>query len=87
MTTKLDKLRQQKEKLNQAIRREETALKKQARADETRRKILDGALIQKYADDHPEIQTLLEELRKKELTREDDRILFGLAPLEKPNPE
>lgn len=83
MTSKLDKLKQQREKLNQAIRREETARKKQERADDTRRKILDGALIQNHADTHPEIQTLLNELREKELTREDDRKLFGLDPLPK----
>lgn len=69
--------------MNQAIRREESARKRQDRADNTRRKILDGALIQIYADTHPDIQTLLEKLRKEELTREDDRKLFGLTPLPK----
>ncbi len=83
MTSKLDKLKQQQEKINKAIRREQTALKKKQRADDTRRKILDGALIRNYADTHPEIQTLLDTLREKELTRDDDRKLFGLEPLPK----
>ncbi len=83
MSTKLDKLKQQQEKINQAIRREQTTLKKKQRADDTRRKILDGALIRNYADTHPDIQTLLVELRKKELTRDDDRKLFGIDPLPK----
>ncbi len=83
MSDKLKKLKQQQEKINQAIRREQTALKKKERSEDTRRKILDGALIRNYADEHPEIQTLLDELRKKELTRDDDRKLFGLEPLPK----
>lgn len=83
MSAKLDKLKQQQEKINKAIRREQSALKKKERAEDTRRKILDGALIRNYAETHPDIQTLLDDLREKELTRDDDRKLFGLVPLKK----
>lgn len=81
MSDRLDKLKQQREKLNRAIRKEEAAARQQARKDETRRKILDGAMIQKYAEDHPDIQALLDQLREKELKRDEDRALFGLEPL------
>ncbi len=81
MSDRLEKLKQQREKLNRAIRKEEAAAKQKARKDNTRRKILDGAMIQKYAETHPDMQTLLDQLREKELKRDEDRALFGLEPL------
>lgn len=80
---KLDNLKQQREKLNRAIRREETAARKQARKDETRRKILDGALIQNYAETNADMKALLDKLRAQDLKRDQDRALFGLEPLKK----
>lgn len=80
---RLRKLKQQQEKIKKQMALEKSRLRDKLRAEDTRRKILDGALMQKYALDHPEISALMEKLRKEKLTRADDRALFGLAPLPK----
>lgn len=79
--SRLDKLKQQSENIKSKIKREENRISTQARKAETRRKILDGALIRTYAQDNPEIQKLLDKLRHEKLTRNDERTLFGLEPL------
>lgn len=81
MTTKLEKLKQQQERIRKQIRLEEKRLARQRRNEDTRRKILAGALIIAYAEDNPEIQALLNRIMSEKLTRDDDRALFGLQPL------
>ncbi len=80
-TAKLVKLKQQQEKIARQIRSEKTRISKQARADDTRRKILDGALIRNEAAHNPDVQALLDRLRAQHLTKPQDRALFGLPPL------
>ena len=80
-TAKLVKLKQQQEKIARQIRSEKTRISKQARADDTRRKILDGALIRNEAAHNPDVQALLDRLRSRYLTKPQDRALFGLPPL------
>ena len=80
-TAKLVKLKQQQEKIARQIRSEKTRISKQARADDTRRKILDGALIRNEADHNSDVQALLDRLRSRYLTKPQDRALFGLPPL------
>lgn len=80
-TAKLIKLKQQQEKIARQIRLEQARISKQTRADDTRRKILDGALIRNEAAHNPAVQTLLDSLRAKYLTKPQDRALFGLPPL------
>ena len=79
--SRLDKLKQQSERLKSRIKREEKRISGQNRKAETRRKILDGALIRAYAANNPEIQKLLDRLRHEKLTRPDERELFGLEPI------
>ena len=83
---KLKKLKQQREKIDKQIRLEKARLAAQERKDATRRKILDGALIQSEAKSNPTIAKLLEKLRREKLTKPHDRALFGLEPL-KETPE
>ena len=80
-TDKLIKLKQQREAITRKIRLEETRQKATERKEDTRRKILDGALIQEEAKDNPDIAKLIERLRREKLTRHGDRALFGLDPL------
>jgi len=80
-TAKLVKLKQQQEKIARKIRSEKTRISKQTRADDTRRKILDGALIRNEAAHNSDVQALLDRLRSQYLTKPQDRALFGLPPL------
>ena len=80
-TDKIKKLKQQREAITRKIRREESRQKEKERKDDTRRKILDGALIQTEAQTNQSIARLLEQLRREKLTKPHDRALFGLEPL------
>jgi hypothetical protein len=59
----------------------------QARKDDTRRKILTGALIQKAGEADAEMAAYVLGLADIGLTRADDRALFCLEPLPQPAPE
>ncbi len=76
---RLKKLRQQQEELAQKIRLEESRLKEQARKDDTRRKILAGAVALDLAGNNPQFRALLYEAFDRSLENERDRALFGLA--------
>lgn len=78
---RLKKLEQQQERLRLAIQRERHKLAGQERRDDTRRKILVGALILAEAEQDLAMKTRLDALLRKHLTRNDDRALFGLDPL------
>lgn len=76
---RLKKLRQQQEELAHKIRLEESRLKEQARKDETRRKILAGAVALELAGNHPQFRALLYEAFDRSITSERDRVLMGLG--------
>ena len=78
-SNRLKKLRQQQEELAQKIRLEESRLKEQARKDDTRRKILAGAVALDLAGNHPQFRALLYEALELAVTAERDRVLMGLA--------
>lgn len=78
---RLIKLKQQQEKLKKQIQLEKNKQAKEERNNDTRRKILDGALIQNYARENPEILSLLNKLRHEKITRKNDRSLFNIPPL------
>lgn len=67
-----------KDELIQA--RKVQALIKGKRADETRRKILAGALVLEMMGENDETKNRFIARLDKFLTRADDRALFGLAP-------
>lgn len=77
---RLQKLQQQQEALKAKIRREEQKLKTAQRKDDTRRKILIGALVLKATETDPQLKTRLDQLLRS-LKRNDERALFNLPPL------
>lgn len=83
MTTQLEKLKKQEAQLKVRIQALEAGEKTRERKKDVRRKILLGALVLerlKAGDGHAE--ALKAELAGY-LTRDNDRALFGLAPLPK----
>jgi len=72
------RLKQAKALKQQQVARERAAEKKRQRSEETRRKILVGAVILAKVERGEWPQERLRELMDKALTRADDRALFGL---------
>lgn len=76
-------LKQLKEKKAHAERRARAAIKKQERANDTRRKILLGALwLEQLKSGQENVETAKQQLDTF-LKRDKDRELFGLDPLPK----
>lgn len=75
------RLKQAKALKQQQVAREKAAEKKRQRSEETRRKILVGAVILAKVERGEWPQERLRELLDKALTRADDRALFGLPTL------
>ena len=80
MTDKITRLKEQKKALENRIRLEEAKAKKKARAEETRKKILLGALAMEWMKTDAGFKARIEKALPSFLTRENDRRLFGLAP-------
>ena len=76
------RLKQAKALKQQQIARERAAQKKRQRSEETRRKILVGAVILAKVEHGEWPKERLRELMDKALTRADDRALFELSPLQ-----
>src|SRR5215217_5910199 len=60
---------------------------KQRRADETRRKIIHGALVMDHGHEEPDLAPIMERLIQRHVTRPHDRKLLGLPDLEQNNTE
>jgi len=82
MTTKLDKLIQQQEKLKAAIAKEKKKTLNQKRKEDTRKKILIGAVIVSEMTKDPQLEERVNQLLSDSLVRDDDRRLFDLPILE-----
>ena len=80
-TDRLEKLKEQRETIAARIRREQAKARTRERKDDTRRKILAGAVVLERADKDAALKTQLDALLARFLVRDDDRALFGLAPL------
>ena len=74
------RLKQAKALKQQQLARERAAEKKRQRSDDTRRKILVGAVILAKVEHGEWPKERLREWMDKALTRADDRALFGLLP-------
>ena len=72
------KLKLAKARKQQVEARKRAAESKRTRADDTRRKILVGAVILSKVERGEWPESRLLELMDKALTRADDRVLFGL---------
>lgn len=75
------RLKQAKALKQQQVARERAAEKKRHRSEETRRKILVGAVILAKVEQGEWPKERLRELMDKALARADDRALFGLVPV------
>jgi hypothetical protein len=75
------RLKQAKALKQQQVARERAVERKRQRSDETRRKILVGAVILAKVEHGEWPKERLRELMDKALTRADDRTLFGLLPV------
>lgn len=82
-----ERLKQQKAKAEAQIARLQAAKTKKSRADETRKKILLGALILKKFENDAELEKTTKIELDSFLVRDDDRALFGLEPLQRSEPE
>ncbi len=75
------RLKQAKALKQQQLARERAVEKKRQRSDDTRRKILVGAVILAKVEHGEWPKERLREWMDKALTRADDRALFGLLPV------
>lgn len=78
-----EKLKQLKASAQKIEARKRDALAKQTRAADTRKKILAGALMLEIIERSPEEKENFTNRLKTYLTRDGDRALFGLPPLQK----
>jgi hypothetical protein len=80
---KLEKLIAQRKALEARIRQEQNRENDRKRKQDTRRKILAGAVVLDEAAGKPEYRAELYKLLGRFLSRAEDRALFGLEPLPK----
>lgn len=78
-----EKLRQAKAKKAQIEAKRRAAEAKKQRKDDTRRKILLGAVVMAEIEKDVRLKLEIDKLLAARLTRDDDRELFGLSPLPK----
>jgi uncharacterized protein involved in exopolysaccharide biosynthesis len=79
-----EKLRQAKAKKQQFDARKRAADQRKKRSEDTRRKVLVGAIVLARVERSEWPADKLREMMDKALTREDDRALFDLKPLPPP---
>jgi len=78
-----EKLRQAKAKKAQIEAKKRVAEARKQRKDDTRRKILIGAVVMAELEVSDKLKPAIDKLLAERLTRDDDRALFGLWPLPK----
>lgn len=79
-----EKLKQEKAKKQRMEARKKSAEAKVIRASDTRRKILLGAFFMEKMENNEEYKSKVLSQLGEYLKRDDDRALFGFAPLLKP---
>jgi hypothetical protein len=83
--TKLERLQQQQAKIAAQIRAEKNREKAQARKEDTRRKIIMGALVLSHMEKDETFRKECERLQREGIKKDVDRNLFGLPPLSAEN--
>lgn len=78
---RLEKLQAKREALEALIRQEQARQRTQERKNDTRRKVLAGAVVLEHAQHDAGFKEALDALLARLLKRPDDRALFELAPL------
>jgi hypothetical protein len=76
-SSKIESLRQKQAALAAQIRAEQSALVRKERANDTRRKILAGAVVITHALKNPETARWLAKLLDRNVTKQADRELLG----------
>lgn len=79
--SKLEKLKQQKAKVQQLINKEKTKEKNLERKQRTKFMILRGSNVTAYMDKEPELKKIVERIEREGIKNNKDRELFGLPPL------
>lgn len=80
--SRLEKLRAKEAKLKAQIRDAEARERSKRRKDETRRKIIAGALALEHAGKDAQFGATLDRLIRESVKRNSDRALFELDPIE-----
>jgi hypothetical protein len=80
-----DRLLKKKAQIEARIRDYDAAASKQKRADETRLKIIHGALVLDHGHEEPGLADMMKRLIERYVTRPHDRKLLGLPDLEQGN--
>lgn len=78
---KLDELQEKKVQLDALIQKERAKIRTTERKQDTRRKIIAGAIALEHAEIDPEFGTQLDRLLRKHVIRPQDRALFDFSPL------
>jgi len=81
-TDRLKKLEEQRARINAEIQRVRAREQQQTRKDDTRRKILAGSMLLQLVEDGEWPKDKLQTRLDAYLTRDDDRALFDLPPLD-----
>lgn len=76
-----DELKQKRAAITRKKRQQQAKLTNEKRREDTRRKVLDGALLQHLVATEKITQKQIVAARDSFLTRNDDRALFDLPPL------
>lgn len=79
---RIAELQEQERQIKARLQREKSRLRQSERKQDTRRKIIAGALALEHKD--AEFQAQLNRLLDEYVTRPQDRTLFGLEPLKEP---
>ena len=83
---KLAELQEKQRQIAERIKTENARIQSQKRKEDTRRKILAGSVALNHAEHDPKgFGADLKAQIAKNVTRDDDRALFGLAPLKGEN--
>ena len=77
---KIAELTQQRRQLDAQIEKHRARVRVQERKDDTRRKIIAGALALEHASIDPAFREELHKLIRQHVTRDGDRALFNLTP-------
>lgn len=75
-----ERLKQAKAKQAQINARKRASDAKKKRAEDTRRKVLVGAVVLAAMEKGSHIRPLIEQMLDQALTKDADRLLFGLQP-------
>ena len=81
----IEKMKKQLAEIKARIKAAETREAKKRRAEDTRRKVIVGALMLEEARKNPKIGVQLTAMLRDKLTRPHDRALFGLDKPDTPS--